>query len=113
MPTSKNHRSMLKLHENGFKKVTSFFERDNSATNLVPKGNFNLDKTDNILEKYGKMPLGRINECPQTERSGIGSFEPSKLKPSKSRSRYDNEVLSSNEKDYSQVYKRNKKKRKE
>jgi len=36
-PSTKNHRSMLKLHEKGFKKVTSFFERDKSASNLGVK----------------------------------------------------------------------------
>ncbi|CAI2387586.1 unnamed protein product [Moneuplotes crassus] len=105
-PSAKNHRSMLKLHENGFKKVTSFFERDKSASNLVNKNQFNLDKTDNILEKYSKMPLGKIMEVPHTERSNLCNFEPPKIKPSKSRSRYDNEASSSNEKDYSQQYKR-------
>ena len=65
-----------------------------------------MDKTDNTHEKYNKGPLGKIMEVPFTERSNIVSFEPSKLKQSKSRSRYDNEILSSNEKDYSQQYKR-------
>jgi len=38
-------------------------------------------------------------EVPHTDRTNLINFEPAKLKQSKSRSRYDNEVLSSNEKD--------------
>lgn len=106
-PSTKNHRSMLKLHENGFKKNVSLFGRDKSAVNLDVKNHTNLDKTDSLLGKYNKNPpMAKIMEVPHTERSNISKFEPNKVKLSKSRSRYDNEVLSSNEKDYSQQYKR-------
>lgn len=106
LPSSKNHRSMLKLHEKGFKKVTSFFEREKSANNLSIKQQFNLDKTDNILEKYNKGTLSKIIEMPHTERSNFVGFEPPKLKQSKSKSRYDNEIFSSGEKEDHNKYKR-------
>ena len=50
-PSSKNHRSMLKLHEKGLKKVSGFFERDKSASNLGVKNQFNLDKTENKINE--------------------------------------------------------------
>jgi hypothetical protein len=106
LPTSKNHRSMLKLHEKGFKKVTSFFGHDQSANNLSIKQQFNLDRTDNILEKYNKGALSKIIETPHTERSNFGNFEPPKLKQQKGKSRYDNEIFSSSEAEEHNKYKR-------
>lgn len=107
LPSNKNHKSMLKLHEKGFKKVSSFFERDRSAACLGVKNQlFNLDRTNNITDKYTKGSLSKIAEVPNTERSNYAGLEPPMLKPSKSKSRYDNQVLSSSEKDESHKYKR-------
>jgi len=106
-PSSKNHRSMLKLHEKRLKKVSNIFERDKSATSIGMKNHkFNVDKTAQLLNKYNKTSMAKIVEVPNTESSDFMVAMQSKAKASKSSSRYDNEVLSSNEK-IENMYKRN------
>lgn len=107
LPSSKNHRSMLKLHEKGLRKGTDLIDHEKSAASTNTKNyKLNLDKTSNLLAKYNKGGLTKIMEVPNTERSNYSGLEPNKLKPSKSRSRYDNEILSSTEKEESNNFKR-------
>lgn len=107
-PTNKNHKSMLKLHEKGLKKVTSFYERDKSAASLGMKNHkFNIEKLNFQKDYYNKSALTKIIEAPNTERGNYHGLEPPVLKPSKSKSRYDNEILSSPENQQENKYKRN------
>ena len=104
-PTNKNHKSMLKLHEKGFKKVTSLWEREKSASSIGIKAQMlnreknNQNNTDMMIPKF-------LGDVPHTiKANNLADFEPTNFKISKSKSRYDNDVLSSTEKE-DNVYKR-------
>ena len=104
-PTNKNHRSMLKLHEKGFKKVASLWEREKSACSIGIKAQMVNNDKNNTNQTDIMIPKFTGEGSNYNKNSHIVNFEPNALKVSKSKSRYDNEVLSSTEKDEN-VYKR-------
>lgn len=84
---NKNHKSMLKLHEKGLKKVTSFIDKESASNKLFTQPQSN------------KFWIDRKNTQAVIPIQQYVVPEQPRLKNSKSKSRYDNQILSSSEKE--------------